>query len=329
MRMAGCRPRNAVQVPPPEPHITGKDMRPAAPASGNVAMFEKRTNLVRFLAVAETGRIGAAAERSNVTQPTLTLPSRAGRFLTGRSCQWLPLGVGRRMSPQDSHRVALQFDALASWRARHSRRLRRLQCRTQCASTRTRPRDVQRSDGLKFRMATSGIRAGALLCRSGTAWVSDRIQTRVYRRRPLSGLEEHDAKNQEHSNDKRTLVTHTLDDGRSSQARSRRPSSPPRNPPSTDALGAKTSVANISSAEGTATTRPCPRPAPTRFGPPAIPDHCCRPTLGRRFGAVPGAGQRGARRDTGAQRTVSCPSHGSWWPFSIAGIRFIPARPVS
>ena len=69
-------------------------------------MFEKRTNLVRFLAVAETGRIGAAAERTNVTQPTLTLLSRAGRSLTGRSCQWLPVGVGRRMS-RDSHRVAL------------------------------------------------------------------------------------------------------------------------------------------------------------------------------------------------------------------------------
>ena len=74
------------------------------------------------------------------------------------------------------------------------------------------------SDGLKFRMVTSGIRAAALLCRSGTAWVSDRIQTRAYRRRPLPGLEEHDAKSQEHSNHKRTLVTHSLDDGRSSQA---------------------------------------------------------------------------------------------------------------
>ena len=51
------------------------------------------------------------------------------------------------------------------------------------------------SDGLKFRMVTSGIRAGALLCRSGTAWVTDRMQTRVCRRRPLPGLEEHDAMN--------------------------------------------------------------------------------------------------------------------------------------
>ena len=31
-------------------------MRPAAPAPGNVAMFDKRTDLVRFLAVADTGR---------------------------------------------------------------------------------------------------------------------------------------------------------------------------------------------------------------------------------------------------------------------------------
>ena len=35
-------------------------------------MFERRTDLLRLLAVAETGRIGAAAERSSVTQPTLT-----------------------------------------------------------------------------------------------------------------------------------------------------------------------------------------------------------------------------------------------------------------
>ena len=35
-------------------------------------MFERRTDLLRLLAVAETGTIGAAAERSNVTQPTLT-----------------------------------------------------------------------------------------------------------------------------------------------------------------------------------------------------------------------------------------------------------------
>ena len=51
------------------------------------------------------------------------------------------------------------------------------------------------SDGLKFRMVTSGIRAGALLYRSGSAWVSDRMQTPVCRRRPLPGLEEHDAMN--------------------------------------------------------------------------------------------------------------------------------------
>ena len=35
-------------------------------------MFERRMDLLRLLAVAETGTIGAAAKRSNVTQPTLT-----------------------------------------------------------------------------------------------------------------------------------------------------------------------------------------------------------------------------------------------------------------
>ena len=35
-------------------------------------MFDKRTDLVRFLAVADTGRIAATAERLAITQPTLT-----------------------------------------------------------------------------------------------------------------------------------------------------------------------------------------------------------------------------------------------------------------
>ena len=138
------------------------------------------------------------------------------------------------------------------------------------------------SDGLKFRMATSGIRAGALLCRSGTAWVSDRIQTRVYRRRPLSSLEEHDAKNQEHSNDKRSLVTHTLDDGRSSGA-------------GKDALRRRLeiecrlyprpgpSIAVLRSAGGRlrsvhAPGAPGSSADPVR--PPALPDRYRRPTLG-------------------------------------------------
>ena len=69
-------------------------MRPAAPASGNVAMFEKRTDLVRFLAVAETGKLGAAAERTNVTQPTLTRDiARLEHRFGGRLFERLPNGV--------------------------------------------------------------------------------------------------------------------------------------------------------------------------------------------------------------------------------------------
>ena len=65
-------------------------MRPAAPTSGNDAMFERRTDLLRLLAVAETGTIGAAAKRSNVTQPTLTrdiarLEQRFGGLLFDRT----------------------------------------------------------------------------------------------------------------------------------------------------------------------------------------------------------------------------------------------------
>ena len=69
-------------------------MRPAAPASGNVTMFERRMDLTRLLAVAETGRIGAAAERSNVTQPTLTRDiARLEERFGGRLFERLPDGV--------------------------------------------------------------------------------------------------------------------------------------------------------------------------------------------------------------------------------------------
>ena len=69
-------------------------MRPAAPTSGNDAMFERRTDLLRLLAVAETGRIGAAAERSNVTQPTLTRDiARLEERFGGRLFERLPHGV--------------------------------------------------------------------------------------------------------------------------------------------------------------------------------------------------------------------------------------------
>ena len=57
-------------------------------------MFERRTDLLRLLAVAEAGTVGAAAKRSNVTQPTLTrdiarLEQRFGGLLFER----LPHGV--------------------------------------------------------------------------------------------------------------------------------------------------------------------------------------------------------------------------------------------
>ena len=69
-------------------------MRPAAPAPGNVAMFEKRTDLVRFLAVADAGKIAATAERLAITQPTLTRDiARLEHRFGGRLFERLPHGV--------------------------------------------------------------------------------------------------------------------------------------------------------------------------------------------------------------------------------------------
>ena len=57
-------------------------------------MFEKRTDLIRFLAVAEAGRIAATAERLAITQPTLTRDiARLERRIGGRLFERLPTGV--------------------------------------------------------------------------------------------------------------------------------------------------------------------------------------------------------------------------------------------
>ena len=110
---------------------------------------------------------------------------------------------------------------------------------------------------------------------------------------------EHDAKSQEHSNDRRTLVTLPLMTaagimGEGDDAlRHRLGSDCPRRARRED-LGRHHARqrGRLRRVQPAAPPRPCADPV----RPPAIPDHCCRPTLGRRFGAVPGAGQRGARR---------------------------------
>ena len=57
-------------------------------------MFEKRTDLIRFLAVNEAGRIAATAERLAITQPTLTRDiARLARCVGGRLFERLPGSV--------------------------------------------------------------------------------------------------------------------------------------------------------------------------------------------------------------------------------------------
>ena len=57
-------------------------------------MFERRTDLTRLIAVAETGGIGLAAERCNVTQPALSRDiARIEARLGGRLFERLPDGV--------------------------------------------------------------------------------------------------------------------------------------------------------------------------------------------------------------------------------------------
>ena len=57
-------------------------------------MFEKRSDLVRFLAVVEAGRIATAADRLAITQPALTrIVARLERQFGGRLFERLPHGV--------------------------------------------------------------------------------------------------------------------------------------------------------------------------------------------------------------------------------------------
>ena len=61
-------------------------------------MFEKRSDLVRFLAVADAGGVRLAAERLTMTQPALTrIIARLERRFAGRLFERLPTGV--RLTP--------------------------------------------------------------------------------------------------------------------------------------------------------------------------------------------------------------------------------------
>ena len=70
---------------------------PNSPGPGcplNRKMFEKRSDLVRFLAVVEAGRIATAADRLAITQPALTrIIIRLERQFGGKLFERLPHGV--------------------------------------------------------------------------------------------------------------------------------------------------------------------------------------------------------------------------------------------
>ena len=87
-------PGNGLKAAGAPPTCNPREHAAGRPNSGNDAMFERRTDLLRLLAVAETGTIGAAAKRSNVTQPTLTRDiARLEQRFGGKLFERLPLGV--------------------------------------------------------------------------------------------------------------------------------------------------------------------------------------------------------------------------------------------
>ena len=126
---------------------------------------------------------------------------------------------------------------------------------------------VHWSEGLKFHMATSGIGAAVCLCPSGHRMgLRQDSNPRVSPARIARFGRIGSRKSQDRWNHKRTLVTLTLDDGRSSQAGAA--AFVDASDTTTDcALGATTWITDSRSAEEAATTRPCPRrpqvPTPT------------------------------------------------------------------
>ena len=164
------------------------------------------------------------------------------------------------------------------------------------------------SNGWSSHLVTSGIANSGSLFTSGhhmglqqdttprVSLAAADLSTRTCRHR-----------SQEHSNDWRTLVIHSLDDSRSSQAGRRASLTPPIRPPIAPSLRRPGSPIPARQRGRLRRVHAPGAPAasadPVR--PPALPDRYRRPTLGRGFGADPGAGERGPRRNTGAQRTIS------------------------
>ena len=92
---ADPRHRGSVaSVSPARTGTTTTNARPPVPAPAQLRLFEKRSDLVRFLTVADTGRIGMAADRLAMTQPALTrVIARLEHQFGGRLFERLPVGV--------------------------------------------------------------------------------------------------------------------------------------------------------------------------------------------------------------------------------------------
>ena len=73
-------------------------MSPTASAQRTHSMFEKRSDLLKFLAVIETGKIQLAAEKMNTTQPALSrIIAKLEEQFSGQLFERIPSGV--RLTP--------------------------------------------------------------------------------------------------------------------------------------------------------------------------------------------------------------------------------------
>ena len=75
-------------------HLAGPDLSPAVRTSARADMFERRSDLVRLLAVADAERIATAAHRLAVTQPALSrIVARLEREFGGSLFERIPAGL--------------------------------------------------------------------------------------------------------------------------------------------------------------------------------------------------------------------------------------------
>ena len=94
LALVSRRPRNRYWPASPPPPTCMNTTLWSAPGGGKSRMFDRRDELIKFLAVAEAGGVTAAADLLGITQPALSrIIAKLERRFRGRLFERLPTGV--------------------------------------------------------------------------------------------------------------------------------------------------------------------------------------------------------------------------------------------